>query len=57
MGLPSFSSLTLEELHLLHINGDFPVHMESFTLNELVQSGNLNEHSEDEEIFEDAQER
>ena len=57
MELARFSSLTLEELYLAHINGDFPVHMESWTLNELVQLSKPNEQGEDEEIFVDAQER
>ena len=57
MELSRISSLTLEELHLAHRNGDFPNHLESFTLDELVRLSRLNEHSEEEEVFEDAHER
>ena len=57
MELSRISSLTLEELHLAHRNGDFPNHLESFTLDELVRLSRLNEHSKEEEVFEDAHER
>ena len=47
MELARFSSLTLEELYLAHINGDFPVNMESWTLNELVQSSKTSEDAQE----------